>query len=96
VDERIEPFRITVELLTTIPRISELSARIVAAEIGKDMSRFATAAHLISWAGLCPLSVMLSLRHFRPARCGSLSLGAGGRRESGAALLDRREPADFF
>ena len=54
VNERIEPFRTTVELLTTIPGISELGARIIAAEIGNDMSRFATAAHLISWAGLCP------------------------------------------
>ena len=54
VGERIEPFRITVELLTTIPGISELAARIIAAEIGNDMSRFATAAHLIAWAGLCP------------------------------------------
>jgi len=26
------------------------------AEIGVDMSRFATSAHLISWAGLCPKS----------------------------------------
>jgi transposase len=54
VNERIEPFRITVELLTTIPGIGELGARIIAAEIGNDMSRFATAAHLVSWAGLCP------------------------------------------
>ena len=54
VDERIEPFRITVELLTTIPGIGELAARIIAAEIGNDMSRFATAAHLVSWAGPCP------------------------------------------
>ena len=54
VNERIEPFRITVELLTTIPGIGELAARIIAAEIGNDMSRFATAAHLVSWAGLCP------------------------------------------
>ena len=54
VNERIEPFRTTVELLTTIPGISELGARVIAAEIGNDMSRFATAAHLISWAGLCP------------------------------------------
>ena len=48
VGERIEPFRTTVELLTTIPGIGELGARIIAAEIGNDMSRFATAAHLIS------------------------------------------------
>ena len=54
VNERIEPFRTTVELLTTIPGISELGARVIAAEIGNDMSRFATAAHLVSWAGLCP------------------------------------------
>ena len=54
VNERIEPFRTAVELLTTIPGISELSARIITAEIGRDMSRFATAGHLISWACLCP------------------------------------------
>jgi transposase len=54
VNERIEPFRTAVELLITIPGISELSAQVITAEIGKDMSRFASAAHLISWAGLCP------------------------------------------
>jgi transposase len=27
---------------------------IILAEIGRDMSRFPTAGHLISWAGLCP------------------------------------------
>jgi transposase len=54
VEGRIAPFRIAVELLITIPGISELSARIITAEIGTDMSRFPTAAHLISWVGLCP------------------------------------------
>jgi transposase len=29
-------------------------ARAIIAEIGLDMSRFPTAAHLVSWAGLCP------------------------------------------
>jgi transposase len=52
VNKRIEPFRTAVELLTTIPGISELGARVIAPEIGNDMSRFATAAHLISWAAL--------------------------------------------
>ena len=54
VDADVEPFRAAIALLTTIPGVSELSARIILAEIGHDMSRFPTAAHLISWAGLCP------------------------------------------
>jgi transposase len=47
-------FRAAIELLTGIPGISELSARVLVSEIGIDMSRFETAGHLISWAGLCP------------------------------------------
>jgi transposase len=54
VDAQIEPFRTAVQLLITIPGIDELSACIILAEIGHDMSRFPTAGHLISWAGLCP------------------------------------------
>jgi transposase len=40
--------------LATIPGVGERSAQAIVAEIGTDMSRFATAAHLASWAGLCP------------------------------------------
>jgi transposase len=54
VDALVEPFRITVELLRTIPGVDELSACVILAEIGRDMSRFPTAGQLISWAGLCP------------------------------------------
>jgi transposase len=54
VDALVEPFRTAVQLLTTIPGIDELSACVILAKIGRDMSRFPTAAHLISWAGLCP------------------------------------------
>ena len=54
VDLVVEPFRTEIQLLSSIPGISELSARVILAEIGRDMSRFATAGHLISWAGLCP------------------------------------------
>ena len=54
VDQLVEPFHTTVLLLTTIPGIDELSASVILAEIGRDMSRFPTAGHLISWAGLCP------------------------------------------
>jgi transposase len=54
VEGRIEPFRMTVEQIASVPGIAELSARAIAAEIGRDMSRFPTAGHLISWVGLCP------------------------------------------
>jgi transposase len=40
--------------LAEIPGVSEDLARAIIAEIGLDMSRFPTAAHLVSWAGLCP------------------------------------------
>jgi len=40
--------------LAQIPGVSEDLARAVIAETGLDMSRFPTAAHLVSWAGLCP------------------------------------------
>jgi transposase len=54
VDTNVEPFRAAIELLSTIPGISALSAQVLVSEIGIDMSRFPTAGHLISWAGLCP------------------------------------------
>ena len=40
--------------LAEIPGVSPDLARAIIAEIGLDMSRFPTAAHLVSWAGLCP------------------------------------------
>ena len=58
IDQRVErdldPFRAAVRLLCSIPGVSDLSAQVIASEIGIDMSRFPTAGHLISWAGLCP------------------------------------------
>jgi transposase len=54
VDANLEPFRTAIALLITIPGVSDLSARVILAEIGNDMSRFPTDRHLISWAGLCP------------------------------------------
>lgn len=48
------PFRSLIDLLCTIPGISILGATIILSEIASDMSRFPTAGHLLSWAGLCP------------------------------------------
>jgi transposase len=58
VGEQLDPFRKNVELLLTIPGVSETAARVIVSELGSDMSRFPTAAHLVSWAGLCPRSDM--------------------------------------
>jgi transposase len=48
------PFRSLILLLSSIPGVSVLSATTILAEIGRDMSRFPTAGHLVAWAGLCP------------------------------------------
>jgi transposase len=54
VDRDLDPFRDAVRLLRSIPGVSDLTAQVIVSEIGTDMSRFPTAGHLISWAGLCP------------------------------------------
>jgi transposase len=54
VEEQLAPFRAAAELLTSIPGVGALAARVIVAEIGTDMGRFPTAGHLVSWAGLCP------------------------------------------
>src|ERR1700756_280016 len=50
----VEPFHTQVLLLTTIPGVNDLSAYVIRAEIGGDMSRFPSVGHLISWSGFCP------------------------------------------
>jgi transposase len=54
VEANLAPFRTTVELISTIPGVSTLSAEVIVSEIGLDMSRFPTVGHLLSWAGFCP------------------------------------------
>ena len=53
-DEVLRPFREAADRLTTMPGVSETVARVIIAEIGVDMTRFPSAGHLVSWAGLCP------------------------------------------
>lgn len=50
----LEPFRAAAKLLSTMPGLSAISSHVIVAEIGIDMSRFATPGHLLSWACLCP------------------------------------------
>ena len=54
IDRMIAPFEPQVALLVTIPGIERRSAQELIAEIGVDMTRFPTAGHLASWAGMCP------------------------------------------
>jgi transposase len=52
--ERFRPVEAALDRLDTIPGVGRRAAERLVAEIGTDMSRFPTAGHLASWAGLCP------------------------------------------
>ena len=54
IDNYMEEYEKNKKKLEKIPGIGKRSAEIILAEIGQDMSRFPTAGHLCSWAGLCP------------------------------------------
>ena len=54
VNERLGDAEEQISLLDTIPGLSRRAAEVILAEIGSDMSRFPTAKHLASWAGICP------------------------------------------
>ena len=52
--ERMRPFDELIERLDAIPGVGRTVAEVLLAEIGADMTRFPTANHLVSWAGMCP------------------------------------------
>jgi transposase len=54
IEEQMSPFAQAVELLCTIPGVQQRTAEVIIAETGGDMSKFPTAKHLASWAGVCP------------------------------------------
>src|SRR6516164_7540583 len=55
IEAMMTPFRAARDLLTTVPGIGPLAAAAVISEIGADVREFfPDAAHLASWAGLCP------------------------------------------
>ena len=54
IDQVMAPFASARDRLDTITGVGKRSAECIIAEIGTDMSQFPSAAHLASWAGLCP------------------------------------------
>ncbi len=54
IEQRMAPHQELIARLSTIPGIDRISAWTVLAEIGTDMGVFGDAAHLASWAALCP------------------------------------------
>jgi transposase len=53
-DRHATVFWLLIESLCTVPGLDVMSAIMILAEIGFDMSRFPTSGHLVAWAGLCP------------------------------------------
>ncbi|WP_168735466.1 IS110 family RNA-guided transposase [Cohnella fermenti] len=54
IDSHLEPYRLEVELIRSIPGIDRTAAASILSEIGADMLRFHSERHLASWAGLSP------------------------------------------
>jgi transposase len=54
IEVRLRPFAAEQERLETMPGVGVRTAQVLLAEIGPDMSRFPSAGHLASWAGMCP------------------------------------------
>jgi transposase len=54
VAEVMRPFEAAAARLMAIPGVGRQAAEVIVAEVGADMTRFPTAGHLASWAGMCP------------------------------------------
>jgi transposase len=54
IDDEIKGYEEAIARVDQLPGIGKRSAEIIISEIGTDMSRFPSASHLASWAGLCP------------------------------------------
>lgn len=96
-DERIEtvlaPFAQAAAALDDIPGINRAAAAAIIAEIGVDMSRFPTPAHLCSWAGFAPVS------HDSASRSGRRRTGQGSRylaRTMGNAVAGAARGNNFY
>jgi transposase len=81
--------------LAEIPGLSTETAQLIIAEIGLDMTRFPTAAHLVSWARLCPRTIQSGASTSKagkgnPYLKGVLGLAAATAARSGGTFLAER------
>ncbi|SDB73837.1 Transposase IS116/IS110/IS902 family protein [Belnapia rosea] len=67
----LDPFHDAVRLLRAVPGIGDLAVQAIVAEIGSNMHRFPTAAHLVSWAGLSPAATRAQANAAPPACAGA-------------------------
>lgn len=96
-DRRLVPFEPMLKALDTIPGVDRIGAISIVAETGADMSHFPTAAHLCSWAAMCPgQNESAGKRHTGKTRKGNRYLRAtliqaalGAMRTKGSALQAR-------
>jgi transposase len=77
IEQVIAPFAEQVALGDTIPGVDRRAAEVIVAEVGPDMGQFPTAAHLASWAGVCPGNNESAGKH-RSGRTGKGSKWLGG------------------
>jgi transposase len=100
IDAHMAPMRAQQKLLDTIDGINTRTAEVIIAEIGVDMTHFPTAAHLASWAGICPGNNKTGGKpkpgHTRPgdrwlkAILGSAALGATRKKDTYLSAQYRR------
>ena len=74
IEEHVAPFAQVVERLDEIPGVGPTAAQVIIAEIGLDMSRFPTPAHLASWARFSP-----TVKESAGRKKGNSSTGKGNR-----------------
>jgi transposase len=74
IEEMVAPFALAVDKLDEIPGVGAKAAHVILAEIGVDMSRFPTPAHLASWARFAP-----GVKESAGKRKGTPSTGHGNR-----------------
>jgi transposase len=53
-EQYLDPFEEAMELVQSVVGNEEIAAACIIAEIGTDMTRFASDKHIASWAGVCP------------------------------------------